>query len=173
MKPLHVILFLALSGLGVFAQGTPDIQSRENRLSIGVSTGMLSGVAGISARYWMDRWGIQATALPVVDFNSGGERVVLGGLQIMRRINQEPPRLHESSGYVHSLAYNYLGVSLADLKKESDSAYRANFIGGGFGLETFWRNWRFSSGVGIVLVQNPDDELLVLPSLDLNLSMGI
>ena len=164
-----ILLLLLFSG--VFAQTSDGIQSRENRFSWGFSAGPLSGIAGLSGRYWADKWGAQVTTFPLVmseqPFNESS--FLMGGVQILRRISDEPPRLHESSGYVHSLAYNYLGGSIL----VTNGSYAFSFLGGGFGLETFWRNWRFASGIGMTCLLIKHNKPSVYPSLDFTLSWGI
>jgi len=171
------ILLLAFASC-LFAQVDDNgVQHRENRWSLGAAAGFLSGYCGVTGRYWGEQWGGQLTLLPIMTYNQDrktSDGMVMGGVQLMRRLNVEPPRLHEASGYVHSIAYEYLGFSLYHELGDANS-YQDVLVstGVGLGLETYWRNWRLATGVGMQISRVNDDNSILTPSLDVSLTYGL
>jgi len=168
-------IVVALFFCAEFACAQVDVdgtQHRENRLSWGFSLGPLSGGYGFAGRYWAEAWGVQATVFPFVySTDEGPETFSMGGLQIMHRFQPDEPRKHEAGGYVHSMAFQYVGITSATTFGTDDSDVLL-VLGGGVGIETFWRNWRLATGVGLMNF-NVSNDHGILPTLDISLTYGL
>lgn len=150
-------------------------------LSVGMATGGISGGFGFSGRYWQQHWGIQASAFPFIRYSDvEDQKFLMASVHALHRFDTPPASLlHEQGGYVYSSFYQYFGSGLlyGNTKSEYDD-YTNLFsgIGGGVGVETFWRNWRLATGVGLALylfrsTDNPMDGM-VFPTLDITLGYG-
>lgn len=171
MKKLLLWLFVALG----FAQAS--------ELSTGVSLGASSGFAGISARYWGEQWGGQVSMLPVVvsdKYNSEPlEFSGLFGAQLLHRnvVQQNP----QPDGYWKTQPYQFVGTTLVfEYPSYNHRSVDAVVLGGGFGIETYWENWRLATGVsynafgGSSLLYGANmDDLVFFPSLEITLSYRV
>lgn len=174
------ILVFVLAG-SLFAQTESSLLAPSafaQRFSAGASFGMLSGFAGLSGRYWGEKWGVQASALPAqnCEIRTGDcDGFWMGGLQLMRPLSPiASGRGHEQGGYVQSFAYPFVATSVLHTH-----SFTTGTLGVGFGLETRWRHWRLATGVGVVGLfmddrdYTPSDEIYLLPSFDISILVGI
>ena len=159
--------------MGACAAHAEDKPARD--FSAGLSLGPLSGVAGPSVRYWQERFGIQASLFPFIDYQPRSGEVdgfCLLGAQLLYREDYALPKGHEQGGYRYSFPYGYGGLSLLLAKENSYAS-----LGSGLGVETRWRRFRLASGIGLMAFwrhrEENSDRLYVLPSLDFSLQVGL
>lgn len=170
MKTLFFILLLISTALAAQPSG----------ISVGIAGGGISGLFGIGVRYWESEWGLQVSGLPYAN-NTGDEthRLLLASVQLLHRLSPPPNMRHEQSGYVHTSLYQYAGSGLiwsSFNSPQDESLFKLAGIGGGAGVETFWRNWRLATGIGLAVYlfqqYDPSVDISIYPTADFMLSYG-
>lgn len=167
---MRVAFLLLLAILSAFA-------AEPKGLSVGIASGGISGVFGFSGRYWQQEWGIQGTLFPlVIHENSDDMKTILCSVHLLHRKPELLAKTHEVSGYLHSSLYQYFGAGLWYHSNDSENDHyfsKLGSIGGGVGVETFWRNWNLATGFGLATYLYRDEETalegFVLPTFDITL----
>lgn len=166
-----ILLVIALMGL--YSSWAEDQVRNPMLIAAGITFGPLSG-AGIAGEVWMDQLGMQLSAFPLFeirpDYHKG---LLIGGMQLRYALDEGLPSRpwnYERHGYVYSRPYVYLGTMIyQEWGQSHDNAFSS---GVGFAMETFWRNWRLSTGVGIAVL-SIEESTFTIPSLDISLMYGI
>lgn len=162
------------------------LQRAGQGLSVGVAAGGVSGFFGLGGRYWGEHWGLQVVGLPILEnVNDEWMATVFSSVQLLHRAESPVQRLHERSGYVQTSFYEYAGAGLmynherinsSKCMCDENEGFKFSGMGGGVGIETFWRNWRLATGVGMALYMYRDFDrdvaFMLFPTLDGSLTYG-